>query len=127
MKALKDHDKDETPPESVHRYVLYECRRWNLVWVGKKNVAPLEPDEVEMLLGFSRDHTRGLSRTDRHKSLGNSFQIQTVAFHLSVLKDRFPNGINVFSLLWDCWCRNSSLSGWYPNEECCVSGDFRCE
>ncbi|KAM5551802.1 hypothetical protein ABKV19_026583 [Rosa sericea] len=30
--------------------------------------------------------------------MGNSFQIDTVAYHLSVLKDRFPNGINVLSL-----------------------------
>ncbi|PRQ55163.1 putative DNA (cytosine-5-)-methyltransferase [Rosa chinensis] len=52
MKALKDYDEDEMPPESVRGYVLYECRKWNLVWVGKKKVAPLEPDQVEMLLGF---------------------------------------------------------------------------
>ncbi|KAM5551819.1 hypothetical protein ABKV19_026598 [Rosa sericea] len=91
-------DEDEIPPESVRRYVLYECHKWNLVWVGKKTVAALQPDEVEMLLGFPRDHTRGISRTDRYKSLGNPFQIDTVAYHLSVLNDRFPNGINVLSL-----------------------------
>ncbi|PRQ53966.1 putative DNA (cytosine-5-)-methyltransferase [Rosa chinensis] len=96
--ALKDYDEDEIPPERVRRYVLYECRKWNLVWVGKNKVAPLEPDEVETLLGFPRNHTRGISRTDRYKSLGNSFQIDTVAYHLSVLKDRFPNGINLLSL-----------------------------
>ncbi|PRQ55304.1 putative DNA (cytosine-5-)-methyltransferase [Rosa chinensis] len=98
MKALKDYDEDEIPPESVRRYVLYECRKWNLVWVGKKKVAPLELDEVEMLLGFLRDHTRGISRTVRYKSMGNSFQIDTVTYHLLVLKDRFPNGINALSL-----------------------------
>ncbi|XP_062001008.1 DNA (cytosine-5)-methyltransferase DRM2-like [Rosa rugosa] len=26
MKALKDYNEDEIPPESVRRYVLYECR-----------------------------------------------------------------------------------------------------
>ncbi|PRQ55267.1 putative DNA (cytosine-5-)-methyltransferase [Rosa chinensis] len=81
MKALKDYDEDEIPPESE-----------------RKKVAPLEPDEVEMLLGFPRDHTRGISRTDRYKSLGNSFQIDAVAYDPLVLKDRFPNGINVLSL-----------------------------
>ncbi|KAL2901585.1 hypothetical protein RDABS01_026667, partial [Bienertia sinuspersici] len=97
-KALEDYDGD--PPLHVQKYVLDECRKWNLVWVGRNKVAPLEPDEVEMLLGFPRNHTRGggISRTDRFKSLGNSFQVDTVAYHLSVLKDLFPGGIKVLSL-----------------------------
>lgn len=68
---------DGVPPSHVQKYVLDECRKWNLVWVGRNKVAPLEPDEVEMLLGFPRNHTRGggISRTDRYKSLGNSFQV----------------------------------------------------
>lgn len=90
----------DNPPLHVQKYVLDECRKWNLVWVGKNKLAPLEPDEVEMLLGFPRNHTRGggISRTDRYKSLGNSFQVDTVAYHLSVLKDLFPNGLNMLSL-----------------------------
>ncbi|XP_060186582.1 DNA (cytosine-5)-methyltransferase DRM2-like isoform X1 [Lycium barbarum] len=88
------------PPVIVQKDILHECRKWNLLWVGRNKVAPLEPDEVEMLLGFPRNHTRGggISRTDRYKSLGNSFQVDTVAYHLSVLKDLFPKGINVLSL-----------------------------
>lgn len=91
---------DGEPPMRVQKYVLDQCRKWNLVWVGRNKVAPLEPDEFEMLLGFPKNHTRGggISRTDRYKSLGNSFQVDTVAYHLSVLKDLFPNGINVLSL-----------------------------
>lgn len=67
----------DNPPVHVQKFVLEQCRKWNLVWVGKNKVAPLEPDEVEMLLGFPRNHTRGggISRTDRYKSLGNSFQV----------------------------------------------------
>ncbi|XP_057993250.1 DNA (cytosine-5)-methyltransferase DRM2 isoform X2 [Hevea brasiliensis] len=97
-KAIEDYEGD--PPLSIQKYVLDECRKWNLVWVGRNKVAPLEPDEVEMLLGFPRNHTRGggISRTDRYKSLGNSFQVDTVAYHLSVLKDLFPGGINLLSL-----------------------------
>lgn len=72
-KSLEDWDDE--PPLRVQKYVLDECRKWNLVWVGRNKVAPLEPDEVEMLLGFPRNHTRGISRTDRFKSLGNSFQV----------------------------------------------------
>ncbi|KAK4409933.1 DNA (cytosine-5)-methyltransferase DRM2 [Sesamum angolense] len=96
--ALERYDGD--PPETVQRFVLEQCRKWNLVWVGRNKVAPLEPDEVEMLLGFPKNHTRGggISRTDRYKSLGNSFQVDTVAYHLSVLKDIYPNGINLLSL-----------------------------
>ncbi|XP_054809543.1 DNA (cytosine-5)-methyltransferase DRM2 isoform X2 [Prosopis cineraria] len=97
-KALERYEGD--PPLHIQKNVLDECRKWNLVWVGRNKVAPLEPDEVEMLLGFPRNHTRGggISRTDRYKSLGNSFQVDTVAYHLSVLKDLYPNGINLLSL-----------------------------
>lgn len=90
----------DPPPLRTQRYVLDECRRWNLIWVGPHKVAPLEPDEIEMLLGFPKDHTRGggITRTERYRSLGNSFQVDTVAYHLSVLKDMFPNGMTVLSL-----------------------------
>jgi hypothetical protein len=89
---------DDPPPLRVQKYVMDECRKWNLVWVGRNKVAPLEPHEMEFLLGFPMDHTRGISRTERYKSLGNSFQVDTVAYHLSVLKDMFPHGMNVLSL-----------------------------
>ncbi|XVF58052.1 hypothetical protein PTKIN_Ptkin07bG0031700 [Pterospermum kingtungense] len=97
-KALESYDGE--PPSSVQKFVIEQCKKWNLVWVGRNKVAPLEPDEVEMLLGFPRNHTRGggINRTERYKSLGNSFQVDTVAYHLSVLKDKFPGGINVLSL-----------------------------
>ncbi|KAK1631510.1 hypothetical protein QYE76_005825 [Lolium multiflorum] len=86
------------PPPSVQKYVMKECRKWNLVWVGKNKVAALDPDEFEYLLGFPRDHTRGIGKTERYKSLGNSFQVDSVAWHLSVLKAMYPNGVNVLSL-----------------------------
>ncbi|KAF6139644.1 hypothetical protein GIB67_033648 [Kingdonia uniflora] len=89
---------DEVPPERTQKYVLYECKKWNLIWTGKNRVSVLEPDEIELLLGYPINHTRGASRTDRYKSLGNSFQVDTVAFHFSVLKKMFPNGISVLSL-----------------------------
>ncbi|KAE8695949.1 hypothetical protein F3Y22_tig00110678pilonHSYRG00252 [Hibiscus syriacus] len=46
------------------------------LWVGRNKVAPLEPDEVEMLLGFLKNHTRG----------GGS------------ARDMFPSDINVLFL-----------------------------
>ncbi|RAL53491.1 unnamed protein product [Cuscuta campestris] len=97
-KAVEAYEGE--PPLRVQKYVLDECRKWNLVWVGRNKAAPLEPDEIEYLLGFPKNHTRGggISRTDRYKSLGNSFQVDTVAYHLSTLKDLFPGGMNVLSL-----------------------------
>ncbi|CAH2072748.1 unnamed protein product, partial [Thlaspi arvense] len=97
-KALEAHTGE--PPDHVKKYVIEECRRWNLVWVGETKTAPLEADEMENLLGYPRNHTRGggMSRSERFKSLGNSFQVDTVAYHLSVLKPLYPKGINVLSL-----------------------------
>lgn len=91
-------NSSDPPPPLVQKFVLEECRKWNLAWVGLNKVAPLEPDEMEFLLGFPKDHTRGVSRTERYRSLGNSFQVDTVAYHLSVLKDMYPQGMNVLSL-----------------------------
>ncbi|KAJ1700127.1 hypothetical protein LUZ63_008639 [Rhynchospora breviuscula] len=86
------------PSLDVMKRVMKECRKWNLIWIGQKRVAPLEPHEVEFLLGFPRDHTRSISRTERYRSLGNSFNVDTVAYHLSVLKGIYPNGIRILSL-----------------------------
>jgi len=84
--------------QKFRKYVFEQCRKWNLVWVGRHRVAPLELEEIEFLLGFPKDHTRGISRTERYKSLGNSFQVHTVVYHLSVLREMFPDGMNVLSL-----------------------------
>ncbi|KAJ4867782.1 DNA (cytosine-5)-methyltransferase DRM1 [Raphanus sativus] len=93
-KRLEKHEGDP----AVQKDVVDQCKKWNLVWVGKNKAAPLEPYEMERLLGFPNNHTRGISRTDRYKSLGNSFQVDTVAYHLSVLKPLYPKGIKVLSL-----------------------------
>ncbi|KAH9602230.1 hypothetical protein KSS87_003316 [Heliosperma pusillum] len=87
-----------TPSPSDIDYVMKQCKKWNLVWVGKYKVAVLEPNDMEMLLGFPQDHTRGVSWTDRYKALGNSFQIDTIAYHLSVLKPIYPRGMTILSL-----------------------------
>ncbi|CAN6453129.1 unnamed protein product [Victoria cruziana] len=93
-------DSEGTPSYADQRIVMDQCRKWNLVWVGLHKLAPLEPDEIEPLLGFPKHHTRGggVSRTERLRALGNSFQVDTVAYHLSVLKRMFPYGLNVLSL-----------------------------
>lgn len=66
----------------MQKTVISDCKRWNLVWVGKNKVAPFEPDEIEKLLGLPKHHTQGggVNRTDRFKSLGNSFQVQSITY-----------------------------------------------
>ena len=66
---------------------------------GASDLVPLELHEIELILGFDRDHTRGTScPTNRLHCLGNLFQIDTVAYHLSVLKALYPDGVRVLSL-----------------------------
>ena len=85
--------------DSAHKYILQKCEEWNLVWVGPGDLVPLELHEIELILGFDRDHTRGTScPTDHLRCLGNSFQIDTIAYHLSVLKTSYPDGVRVLSL-----------------------------
>ena len=67
--------------------------------MGLGDLIPLELHEIELILGFDRDHTRGTScLTDRLRCLGNSFQIDIVAYHLSILKALYPDGVKVLSL-----------------------------
>ncbi|KAI3878456.1 hypothetical protein MKW92_027459 [Papaver armeniacum] len=88
------------PPEHIRKQVLEKCRKWNLVWTGKNTVTTLMPEEIEDILGYPKNHTRGgdIPHSARYKASGNSFQVHTVAYHLSVLKNRFPGGIKVLSL-----------------------------
>ncbi|KAE8716407.1 DNA (Cytosine-5)-methyltransferase DRM1/2 isoform 4 [Hibiscus syriacus] len=73
-KALEAYGDE--PPSSVQKYILDECRKWNLVWVRSNKVVLLESDEVKMLLGFPKNHTRRGGST----------------------RDMFPGCINVMSL-----------------------------
>ncbi|KAF9601578.1 hypothetical protein IFM89_020434 [Coptis chinensis] len=51
-------------------------RRQKFNCLRKNKAAPLEPDELEMIMGYPENHTRGggTSQTDRYKALGNAFQ-----------------------------------------------------
>ncbi|PIA32617.1 hypothetical protein AQUCO_04400068v1 [Aquilegia coerulea] len=91
---------DGVPSLQTQKDIVHECKQGNLVWVGKNRLAPLEPHEMEIILGYPENHTRGggTPRNERYNALGNSFQVDTVAYHLSVLKNIFPNGITVLSL-----------------------------
>ncbi|MCL7043008.1 hypothetical protein MKW94_013358 [Papaver nudicaule] len=68
------------PPSYIQKIILGECQRNNLVWIGRNRVSLLDLKEMESLLGYPIDYTRG------------------VAYHLSVLKELFPSGISVLSI-----------------------------
>ena len=69
--------------------------------MGPGDLVPLELHEIELILGFDRDHTHGTSCPNDHLNcLGNLFQIDIVAYHLSVLKVLYPDGVRVLSLFF---------------------------
>ncbi|KAJ0979989.1 hypothetical protein J5N97_015463 [Dioscorea zingiberensis] len=79
---------------------LHQCKTANLVWVGQHRLSPIEPEQVEHILGYPNRHTEiwGLGPSDRLKVLKYSFQIDTLGYHLSVLKAMYPGGLRVLSI-----------------------------
>lgn len=80
--------------------ILHQCRTLNLVWVGQYKLAPIEPEHLERILGYPLNHTRvpEYSFIERLQSLRHCFQIDTLGYHLSVLKSMFPKGLTMLSL-----------------------------
>ncbi|KAL2504656.1 S-adenosyl-L-methionine-dependent methyltransferase superfamily protein [Abeliophyllum distichum] len=82
------------------RDLLHQCRTLNLVWVGQHKLAPLEPEHLERIMGYPVRHTQatGFSTTERLESLKHSFQTDTLAYHLSVFRSLFPEGLTLLSI-----------------------------
>lgn len=80
--------------------IIHQCKRLNLIWVGQHRLRPMEPDQVESILGYPREHTDiwGLHPTERLAALKYCFQTDTIAYHLSVLKNMYPDGLRVLSI-----------------------------
>ncbi|KAF5188054.1 DNA (cytosine-5)-methyltransferase DRM2 [Thalictrum thalictroides] len=80
--------------------ILHGCKRLNLMWVGQYKLNPIEPEQVEKILGYPVRHTQsiGSDRVERLKLLKHSFQVDTLGYHLSALKSLFPNGLTILSL-----------------------------
>ncbi|EPS69320.1 hypothetical protein M569_05446, partial [Genlisea aurea] len=85
-------------PEQQRSLVL-ELESKNLMWVGKNKLSPLEPENLELIMGFPVQHSRfsGFSPAERLNSLKLSFQTDTVGYHLSVLRGLFPGGVSLLS------------------------------
>ncbi|CAN1789436.1 Probable inactive DNA (cytosine-5)-methyltransferase DRM3 [Linum perenne] len=88
------------PSAEQRQELLHYCQRLNLTWVGPNRLGPIEPDYVEIILGYQLNHTEvsEVSLTERLQYLRHSFQIDALAYHLSTLKAIFPQGITMLSL-----------------------------
>ena len=86
--------------EEKQMQIMHQCRVSNLIWVGRDKLSPLEPRQVERILGYPHNHTNlfELSQADRFAVMRYAFQTDTLAYFLSVLKDQFPDGIRVLSI-----------------------------
>ncbi|KAM5577768.1 putative inactive DNA (cytosine-5)-methyltransferase DRM3 [Rosa sericea] len=82
------------------REILHHCNSLNLVWVGRNKLGPLQPEYLEQILGYPLNHTKvGESGViERLTSLKYCFQTDTLAYHLSVLKPLYPEGLTMFSI-----------------------------
>ncbi|CAN0915603.1 Probable inactive DNA (cytosine-5)-methyltransferase DRM3 [Linum grandiflorum] len=88
------------PSAEQTRELLHYCQRLNLTWVGPNRLGPMEPDYVEIILGYQLNHTEvsEVSVAERLQYLKHSFQIDALAYHLSDLKAIFPQGMSMLSL-----------------------------
>ncbi|XP_054805685.1 probable inactive DNA (cytosine-5)-methyltransferase DRM3 isoform X1 [Prosopis cineraria] len=80
--------------------ILHHCHSLNLVWVGKNKLGPMEPEHLEVILGYPLHHTRipDISLRDRLNLLKYCFQTDTLGYHLSTLKAMFPDGLTLLSI-----------------------------
>ncbi|WCJ23229.1 DNA (cytosine-5)-methyltransferase DRM2 [Euphorbia peplus] len=80
--------------------ILYYCEKYNLIWVGPQKLGALDPEYLELILGYPFNHaqTSGGSLAERLHMLKYSFQIDALAHQLSVLKSMYPEGLTMLSL-----------------------------
>lgn len=80
--------------------ILHHCQALNLIWVGKNKLGPIEPEHLEVILGYPSHHTRipDISLGERLNILKYCFQTDTLGYHISGLKAMFPGGLTVLSI-----------------------------
>ncbi|AQK95270.1 putative inactive DNA (cytosine-5)-methyltransferase DRM3 [Zea mays] len=80
--------------------IIHQCRVSNLIWVGRDRLGPLEPRQVEKILGYPYNHTNlfELNQPDRLAAMKYAFQTDTLSYLLSVLKGKYQDGIRVLSI-----------------------------
>ncbi|KAK7348006.1 hypothetical protein VNO80_22554 [Phaseolus coccineus] len=84
----------------LQKDIIRYCRGLNLVWIGNFKLGPVEPEQLELILGYPLNHTRSAedNLAERLKSLKYCFQTDTLGYHLSVLKPIFRRGLTMLSL-----------------------------
>ncbi|KAL0538066.1 hypothetical protein IC582_027061 [Cucumis melo] len=82
------------------RDILHHCIALNLIWVSQFKLAPVEPEQLECVLGYPVNHTQDAesSSMERLQYLKYCFQTDALGYHLSVLKSMFPEGLIVLSI-----------------------------
>ncbi|KAJ4809827.1 DNA (Cytosine-5)-methyltransferase DRM2 [Rhynchospora pubera] len=99
---LERRVRDSHGVPSLHdqNFILQQCKQLNLIWVGKNKLSPLEPDQLERVLGYPINHThlQDLDLFQRLKIMKLCFQTDTIGYILSPLKDLYPDGLRVLSL-----------------------------
>ncbi|XP_037432351.1 probable inactive DNA (cytosine-5)-methyltransferase DRM3 [Triticum dicoccoides] len=86
--------------EEKRAQILHQCKMANLIWIGQDWLGPLQPNQMERILGYPSNHTNlfGLNPPDRIGAMKYAFQTDTIAYLLSVLKDIYPDGLRVLSI-----------------------------
>lgn len=86
--------------EEKRAQILHQCKMANLIWVSQDRLGPLQPIQMERILGYPSNHTNlfGLNPPDRIAAMKYAFQTDTIAYVLSVLKDIYPDGLRVLSI-----------------------------
>ncbi|KAL0308072.1 UNVERIFIED_CONTAM: putative inactive DNA (cytosine-5)-methyltransferase DRM3 [Sesamum angustifolium] len=87
------------PSAELQRELVQQCEAKSLVWVGNYKLAPVEPEDLERIMGYPLHHSRvaGFSSEERLRSLKLSFQTDALGYLLSVLRRLFPGGVTVLS------------------------------
>ncbi|PKA48908.1 DNA (cytosine-5)-methyltransferase DRM2 [Apostasia shenzhenica] len=88
------------PSKEQQNRILRDCSMMNLVWIGENKLGPVAPNEMECILGYPNQHTEvfGMELDDRMRVLKDCFQINTLAYHLSTLRNVFPEGVRLLSV-----------------------------
>ncbi|XVE65470.1 hypothetical protein DITRI_Ditri08aG0002400 [Diplodiscus trichospermus] len=82
------------------REILHQCQISNLIWVGQYKLCHAQPEHWEHILGYPLNHTQAMENdlTQRLQLLKESFQTDTLGYHLSVLKSMYPGGLTMLSV-----------------------------
>ncbi|XP_022760750.1 probable inactive DNA (cytosine-5)-methyltransferase DRM3 [Durio zibethinus] len=82
------------------KYILRQCQISNLIWIGPYNLSLAQPEHWEHILGYPSNHSQALENdlTQRLQLLQQSFQTDTLGYHLSVLKSIYPGGLTMLSV-----------------------------